>query len=68
MGQSVDSRHRLKWTNTPRLWLLVGKVVHLIIGLIGLISLVTPNDSEPSRKYVPPATVDGEIVPGHFME
>ena len=68
MGQSVDSRHRPKWTDTPRLWLFVGMVILLIIGLIGLVSLVTPNDSEPSRKYVPPATVDGEIVPGHFME
>ena len=66
MGQSVDSRHRPKWTDTPRLWLFVGMVILLIIGLIGLISLVLPNDSEPSRKYVPPATVDGEIVPGHF--
>ncbi len=37
-----------------------------IIGLIGLISFVTPNDSEPGRKYVPPHVVDGEIVPGHF--
>ena len=66
MGQSVDSRHRPKWTDTPRLWLFVGAAVLLIIGLIGLVSLVTPNDSESDRKYVPPATVDGEIVPGHF--
>jgi hypothetical protein len=66
MGQSVDSRHRPKWTKMPRLWWLVGIVILLIIGLIGLVSLVTPNDSEPGRKYVPPAMVDGEIVPGHF--
>ncbi len=66
MGRDVDSRHRPQWTDAPRLWFLVGAAVLLIIGLIGLISFVTPNDSERGRKYVPPHMVDGEIVPGHF--
>ncbi len=62
----LTRRHRPQWTDAPRLWFLVGAAVLLIIGLIGLISFVTPNDSEPGRKYVPPHMVDGEIVPGHF--
>ncbi len=66
MGREVNSRYRPQWTDAPRLWFLVGTAVLLIIGLIGLISFVTPNDDEPGRKYVPPAVVDGEIVPGHF--
>ncbi len=66
MGRDVYSRHRPQWTDAPRLWFLVGAAVLLIIGLIGLINFVTPNDSEPGRKYVPPHMVDGEIVPGHF--
>ncbi len=66
MGRDVDSRHRPQWTDTPRVWLLVGAAVLLIIGLIGVISFATLNYSEPDRKYVPPRMVDGEIVPGHF--
>ncbi len=62
----MTRRQRPQWTDAPRLWFLVGAAVLLIIGLIGLISFVTPNDSEPDRKYVPPHMVDGEIVPGHF--
>ncbi len=66
MGRDVDSRHQRQWTDTPRVWFLAGAVILLIIGLIGVISFTTPNDSELSRKYVPPRMVDGEIVPGHF--
>ena len=66
MGRDVDSRHQRQWTDTPRVWFLVGAVTLLIIGLIGLVRFATPNGVEPGQKYVPPTMVDGEIVPGHF--
>ncbi len=66
MGRDVDSRRQPQWTDTPRVWFLVGAAVLLIIGLIGVISFATLNYSEPGGKYVPPRMVDGEIVPGHF--
>ncbi len=62
MGDGVDRDHRPHWTQGPWLWVLVGTLILLIIGLIGF---ATPNGVEPGQKYVPPTMVDGEIVPGH---
>ena len=62
MGNGVDSDHPPYWTQGPWLWVLVGTLILLIVGLIGF---ATPNGVEPGKKYVPPTMVDGEIVPGH---
>ncbi len=63
MGDGVDSDDRPYWTQGPWLWVIVGTLILLIIGLI---SFATPNDAEPGQTYVPPTMVDGEVVPGHF--
>ena len=63
MGEGVDSDDQPYWTQGPWPWVLVGALVLLIIGMI---SFATPNGVEPGKTYVPPTTVDGEIVPGHF--
>ena len=63
MGNGVDSDDRAYWTQGPWLWVIVGTLILLIIGLI---SFATSNGVEPGQTYVPPTMVDGEIVPGHF--
>ncbi len=63
MGDGGDSDDRPYWTQGPWLWVIVGTLILLIIGLI---SFATPNGVEPGQTYVPPTMVDGEIVPGHF--
>ncbi len=63
MRQDIDISHRPQWIYAPWLWMLVGTLILLIIGLI---SFGTPNGVEPGQTYVPPTMVDGEIVPGHF--
>ncbi len=63
MGDGVDSDDRPYWTQGPWLWVIVGTLILLIIGLI---SFATSNGVEPGQTYVPPTIVDGEFVPGHF--
>ena len=49
--------------------LTVISVVGLVAFVAGMITLILTSDETTRDKvYVPPTTVDGEVVPGHFED
>jgi len=58
-GKTLDSWQTWPWR------ILIGSGAVLM--MLSLLLLGFSADEDLSRKYVPPAVIDGELVPGHFL-
>ena len=62
-GRRAARGEALIFEQVPWIWLFAAGV--LLVGLtVGAMALL--DGDEPGKEYVPPRTIDGTIVPGHF--
>lgn len=61
--QGASGNNKDLWDDAPLIWLMLAGAV-LMLGVT--LTFATFKGGDPGQKYVPPAVIDGKLVPGHF--